>query len=176
MFVKFWRDQRSQLHERLRSFTSKSAALQAIERIDPAHQLGPHQRVRRHNQQAGLEGIQQCGGILKATDVFGQRGGIGRVDPGLRMQSMEELERALQNVATELFALGQRIILGAATIESPSAAMPAFAICTSSLDFTPDTPTAPTQAPSTMIGTPPSSGVTGSTPRNEKRPSLTIFS
>ena len=38
-----------------------------------------------------------------------------------------------------------------------SATMPARAICASSLDFTPLTPTAPTQCPSTMIGTPPSS-------------------
>ena len=40
---------------------------------------------------------------------------------------------------------------------SPRAAMPAFAICASSIDLTPDTPTAPIHWPLTMMGTPPSS-------------------
>ena len=37
-----------------------------------------------------------------------------------------------------------------------NAAIPALAICASSLDFTPLTPTAPIQTPSFMTGTPPS--------------------
>ena len=37
--------------------------------------------------------------------------------------------------------------------------MPAFAICSSSCDCTPDTPTAPMHAPSTTIGRPPCTGV-----------------
>lgn len=37
------------------------------------------------------------------------------------------------------------------------AAIPALAICASSADFTPETPTAPKHCPSSIIGTPPSS-------------------
>ena len=57
------------------------------------------------------------------------------------------------------------------------AAMPARAIWASSLDFTPDTPTAPMQWPSTMMGTPPSSmpSIVGAD-RNDVRPPLMVSS
>src|SRR5580765_1908248 len=43
----------------------------------------------------------------------------------------------------------------------PSDAIPALAICSSSCDCTPETPTAPTHSAPTMIGTPPWIGRTG---------------
>src|SRR5690606_4438334 len=46
---------------------------------------------------------------------------------------------------------------GRTLLHACSAAIPARAIATSSLDLTPDTPTAPTIWPSTVMGTPPSS-------------------
>ena len=61
--------------------------------------------------------------------------------------------------------------------QAPSAAMPARAICASSVDFTPETPTAPTCWPSTMIGTPPSSIASSiGADRNAVRPWLIISS
>ena len=55
----------------------------------------------------------------------------------------------------------------------PMAAMPARAICASSLDLTPLTPTAPRHCPSFMMGTPPSSmpAIVGAL-KNEMRPPL----
>ena len=58
-----------------------------------------------------------------------------------------------------------------------SAAIPALATCASSVDLTPDTPTAPTTWPSTTIGTPPSSMPSRlGAPRKEVRPLLIISS
>ncbi|CFL99634.1 Uncharacterised protein [Bordetella pertussis] len=55
--------------------------------------------------------------------------------------------------------------------------MPARAISASSLDFTPDTPTAPTTSPSTVTGTPPSSMPSSSgADRKAWRPLLMISS
>ena len=64
-----------------------------------------------------------------------------------------------------------------AVLTQASAAMPALAICASSDDLTPDTPTAPTTWPSTMIGTPPSSmpSIKGAL-RNDMRPPLIMSS
>lgn len=61
--------------------------------------------------------------------------------------------------------------------QRPRAAMPALAIWASSADFTPLTPTAPTQCPSTMMGTPPSSSpCRPGALRNEARPWLIMSS
>src|SRR5690606_11225076 len=58
-----------------------------------------------------------------------------------------------------------------------SAAMPARAICASSADLTPETPTAPRQWPPAMIGTPPSSmPCSTGADRNDWRPPLIISS
>ena len=48
--------------------------------------------------------------------------------------------------------------------------MPALAICSSSCDCTPDTPTPPMQVPSTTIGRPPCTGVIFGMPSMELRP------
>ena len=61
--------------------------------------------------------------------------------------------------------------------QRPSAAMPARATCTSCSDFTPLTPMAPTQCPSAITGTPPSSRpfIAGAL-RNAVRPLLIMSS
>ena len=58
-----------------------------------------------------------------------------------------------------------------------AAAIPARATCASSVDLTPLTPTAPTQSPCTMIGTPPSSmPCNAGALRNDTRPWLIMSS
>ncbi len=61
--------------------------------------------------------------------------------------------------------------------QAPIASKPALPICTSSVDFTPETPIAPKHWPLIMIGTPPSSipSSVGAV-MNEKRPLLIMSS
>ena len=90
---------------------------------------------------------------------------IAVVDDGGHLLSLQRLDGAAP-ISAQIAAAKAR-----------SAAMPALAICASSPDLTPLTPTAPTHCPSTVTGTPPSSMPSSpGTLRNETRPWLIISS
>lgn len=72
----------------------------------------------------------------------------------LRSQSLFPRHTANKKATTRVASLFSGLQTEA---YSPSAAIPACATCASSLDFTPDTPTAPSTWPSLTIITPPSS-------------------